>query len=370
MIAVSPGTPSGLAWDGEPLELWGIRAASGAARESWSYSLVEQLPIYRRHGVNALTVFYQGSSGGSRLAFSPDGREIDGDVRLAIERIVRAAQGMVVVAGIFYHGQAWRLDPERGPWLADADAYRRAAEAVARHLKGFDNVVVNVVNEFNSAAWAGCPFPAGTVDGVVELCRTVKAADPDRLVGGGGIHRGPADEGNTWLARRPELDVLLFDWHGPSEPAVGQYRQAGSDKPLINVELFGGWAQGFVEEDAGPERGQAPAWPGWGRDTPRAAPPGRRRIQGVFPPGGLEGTHRGRQDFLAEVAYAARTPGFSLFGHFPGWLQGPSRDPAFDCRFDLGGQGTRDDPGLRWYFQAVAQARGHPPDGTATGGPG
>ena len=68
--------------------------------------------------------------------------------------------------------------------------------------------------------------------------------------------------------------------------------------------------------------------------------------------------HRGKADFLAEIDFAAQTPGFSLFGHFPGWYQGPSRDPSFDNRFDLGGQGTLDDPGIRWYFEAVGRTRG------------
>ena len=35
-----------------------------------------------------------------------------------------------------------------------------------------------------------------------------------------------------------------------------------------------------------------------------------------------------------------------------------SRDPSFDNRFELGGQGTLEDPGIRWYVDAVARARG------------
>ena len=78
--------------------------------------------------------------------------------------------------------------------------------------------------------------------------------------------------------------------------------------------------------------------------------------------GGSEGegraVPRGQADFRAEVESAVKPPGCSLFGHFPGWYQGPSRDPWFDNRFDLGGSGTLEDPGIRWYFQAVARARG------------
>jgi hypothetical protein len=345
-FTITPGTPSGLSRDGAPLELWGVRVASAAVNEGWTESLVEQLDAYLRYGVNALTVFYQGSSGGHVPGFSDDGREIDPGVRRRMERLVTAAaeRGVVVVAGIFYQRAR----------LGSRDAYLRAAEQVGKHLAGFDNVLVNVVNEHNGGNWADCPFPVREPDGIVELCRAVKQAAPALLVGGGGIHPGV----NAELAVRPELDALFFDWHGPSEEGVNAYRAAGSEKPLMNVELFGGQAQGFCEEDAVAEAGQNVSWPGWGRNTPPAAPAGRRRVQGVLPPGRQEATHKGKQDFLDDVAFAARTPGFSLFGHVPGWYQGPSRDPSFNNRFDLGGDGTRESPGIRWYFEAVARARG------------
>ncbi|MBI3970483.1 MAG: hypothetical protein HY332_04260 [Chloroflexi bacterium] len=359
-LVVTPGTPSGLAWDGEPLEVWGVRVASGAARDDWTDALAGQLDSYLRYGVNALTVFFQGSSGGSLQAFSSNGREIEPGVQRRMIRLVEAAaeRRMIVVAGIFYHAQSWRLDPEKGNWLDGRAAYLRAAETATRGLRGYPNVIVNVANEYNVGGWQGCPFPVNTVEGVAELCRAAKQADPDRLVGGGGVHReGDPDGGNAALSLRPELDLLLFDWHGPSSTPVAAYR-AGSTKPLMNVELFGGAAQGFVEEDDVPEPGRNTAWPGWGRNTPRTPSAGRRRIQGVFPPIGTEGPHRGKADFLAEIPSAAQTPGFSLFGHFPGWYQGPSRDPSFDNRFDLGGDGARQSPGIRWYFEAIARQRG------------
>jgi hypothetical protein len=362
-LAPAAGTPSGLAWGGAPLEVWGVRVASAAVQDRWAAALIGQLDTYRRYGVNALTVFYQGSSGGWLPAFSPDGREIDAGVADRMERIVAAAaeRRMVVVAGIFYQRAR----------LAGRDAYRRAAELVGRRLAAYDNVIVNVVNEHNGGGWADCPFPVREPDGIAALCQAVRQGGPGLLVGGGGIHPGR----NAEIAVRPEVDLVLFDWHCSSEEAVAAYRAAGSTKSLMNVEVFGGWAQGFCEEDAAAAPGRNVSWRGWNGRGENVAPPGRRRIQGVFPPGGTEAAqpvapagqdapagpaarrsaHRGKRDFLAEVAFAARTPGFSLFGHFPGWYQGPSRDPSLDCRFDLGGQGTRGDPGIRWYFEAVAQ---------------
>jgi hypothetical protein len=346
-LTITPGTPSGLSWSGQPLEVWGVRVASGAARDDWTAALIAALDEYKRHGVNAITVFYQGSSGGHEAGFSEDGRQIDPGTARRMEQLAHATaeRQMLLVAGIFYQRER----------LPTRDTYLRAAEAAGRQLSPFQNVIVNVVNENAGGGWTDCPFPVQTADGIAQLCETVRGVAPDLLVGGGGVHPGV----NAEVAVRPEVDLLLFDWHGHSQEAVESYRAARSAKPMMNVEVFGGRGQGFSEEDDVPQSGQNVTWPGWGRDTPKEAPPGRRRIQGVLPEE-TEATHRGRQDFLREVEYAARTPGHSLFGHFPGWFQGPSRQPSFNNRFDLGGDGTRRNPGYRWFFEAVARARGLP----------
>lgn len=70
-LTVTTGTPSGLSWNGQPLEVWGVRAASAAVTDRWTDALIGQLDTYREHCINSLTVFYQGSSGGALPAFSP-----------------------------------------------------------------------------------------------------------------------------------------------------------------------------------------------------------------------------------------------------------------------------------------------------------
>jgi hypothetical protein len=340
------------------LEVWGVRVASAAVKDEWTEGLISQLDTYREHGVNALAVFYQGSSGGALPAFSPDGREIDPPVQRRMERIVEAAAAreMLVVAGIFYQAADNQPGTDEPRWLESREAYPRAAAEVARRLAAYDNVVVNVANEHNSRRYETCPFPIVEPEGIAELCVAVKQIDPDRLVGSGGIH--PAR--NAELAVRPELDILLFDTTAAtySEDAVVAYRAAGSTKPMMNVEVFGASAAGYAEVDA--RTGDDLSWPGWLGHVRNVAPEGRRRIQGVFPPAEMEGKHRGKADFLREIE--AKTPGFSLFGHFPGWYQGPSRHAGFDNRFDLGGQGTLDDPGIRWYFEAVRKVAGRTTD--------
>jgi hypothetical protein len=264
-LRISTGTPSGLSWDGRPLDVWGVRVPSGAVAAEWTAALTGQLDAYVRHGVDALTVFYQGSSGGHVQAFSDDGRSVDDGVQARMDRIAEecAARRMVLVAGIFY---------QRSDWLESAVAYEHAAELVGRRLAKHHNVIVNVVNEHNGGRWRECPFPVTTPDGIARLCEAARqGAGGALLVGGGGVHPGV----NAEIALRPEVDLLLFDWHGTSREAVEAYRAAGSTKPLWNVEIFGGWGQGHSEEDDAPESGRNHAFPGWHEGPP---PAGRRRI--------------------------------------------------------------------------------------------
>ncbi|HEY1107012.1 MAG TPA: hypothetical protein VGE76_00220, partial [Opitutaceae bacterium] len=50
--------------DGKPIKLWGVRTASASQTDDNTAHLLAQLEEYQRHGLNSVTVFYQGSSGG------------------------------------------------------------------------------------------------------------------------------------------------------------------------------------------------------------------------------------------------------------------------------------------------------------------
>lgn len=83
------------------------------------------------------------------------------------------------------------------------------------------------------------------------------------------------------------------------------------DKPLVNVETFGAWTAQFM---------------------PR----------GVFPAEASRASFR-------EANEAAAHQGLSVFFHNNPWCQ-PS-DEGERVRYDLAGQGTSQDPGIRWYFE-------------------
>jgi hypothetical protein len=121
----------------------------------------------------------------------------------------------------------------------------------------------------------------------------------------------------------PEVDVLLFDTYGKDiqndQDSGWHYdyflKNGVVGKPMVNVEIFGAWTKKFVTES-----GKA----------------------GRYPPAG-------RRTHFREVDAARQRPGLSVFLHSNPWFQGPSI--GWPVRYDLGGAGTNDDPGIRWYFE-------------------
>lgn len=222
---------------------------------------------------------------------------------------------MVVVVGIFYQRT---LRDEGLRRINSKKAVYRAVRTVARKLRRYDNVIINIANEQNSGYYKGFePFNFNDAGNIIDLCRVVKKADPDRIVGGGGYH----DSLNVVIGRSPDVDVLLFDtFHGDIEAGhdsgwhYDYFREQGvRGKPIVNVELFGGWTKKFLP-------------------------------QGVYTPAGKE-IH------LREVRAAKERPGLYVHLHSNPWFQAADQD--LPNRFDLGGRGTKEDPGVRWVFEAI-----------------
>jgi CubicO group peptidase (beta-lactamase class C family) len=298
--------------DGRSLDMWGVRTASASQSQELTDRLIAQLDDYAAHGVNSLSVFYMGSSGVYADPFNADGTAVDPAHQRRIEQIIQACdrRGMIVIVGIFYQ----RCNQ---PSLRDWAAATEAVRTVARLLKPYRNVIVNIANEQNSTRYQALPWSrVRNVEDLVQLCRVVKTVDPERIVGAGGYDHAS----NERLGQSPEVDVLLFDTTGStrSGPVFERYRAAGvRDKPMVNVETFGAWTNQFL-------------------------PPG------VF-------SAEVKRAYLAEIEDAARHPGLYVHLHNTPWFQ--AFTPGDKIRYDLGGQGTAEDPGLRWYFEAVKKAR-------------
>jgi len=311
-LASAPAATLGLSGrtftlDGQPFDMWGIRTASASQSEELTTALIANLDDYLAHGVNTVSVYFMGSSGGYSDPFTPDGSAIAADHQRRMQRIVEACdrRRMVVIVGIFYQ----RSDR---PQLRDWPAAQNAVRTVAASLRGHRNVILNIANEQNSSRYDAFTWRrVRNSPDVIELCQLAKHTAPQLLVGAGGYDH----EKNIILGQSPALDVLLFDTNGPesSGDLFLRFRAAGIDKPMVNVETFGAWTARF---------------------TP----------QGVFP-------DEPRKAYLSEIDHAVRHDGLYLHFHNNLWLQA-TRDQG-RIRYDLGGQGTPDDPGIRWYFEVV-----------------
>ena len=314
--------------NGKPYNMWGIRVASASQNQDLTDKLIANLDDYKSYGVNTVTVFVQGSSGGFSDPFSPDGKNIDAGHLTRIRQIIKACdkRRMVAIIGIFYQRTMANYDNTRR--LDSSSAVVEAVRTVTRALKDYDDIIINIANEQNSTKYDQMRNGASRIydfrdpQKIIDLCRVVRSEDPNRLVGGGGYN----DDSNIVTGRSDDVDVLLFDSLGPDKDHQSGWHydhflaNGVNGKPMVNVEMFGGWTAKFTDSS------------GKG---------------GYYPQSGKLTHHK-------EVDDAATRPGLSVFFHSNAWCQGPSTgQPA---RYDLGGDGTSASPGIRWYFTYVSRA--------------
>jgi len=300
--------------DGRPLKLWGVRTASAAQTAAATAHLIAQLDAYLAHGINAVTVFYQGSSGGYSNPFSADGAVLDPAHHTRMTEIITACdrRGMIVIVGVFY---------QRAEFPPTGTAFEAMVRTATRALRPHRNVILNIANEQNSSLYrdSNAVFDLGDPARLIALCDLVHAEDPARLVGAGGYDHAK----NITLGRSRSVDVLLFDTNGPEDSGAlfDRFVAAGvTDKPIVNVEQFGAYSAKS--------------------DFPKRA--------GVF-------TAANRALYLREIDAARTRSAFHTFFFDVRWLQGTGHGQT-ENRYDLGGEGTEASPGWRWYAAAVRAA--------------
>jgi hypothetical protein len=299
--------------DGQPFKMWGVRTASASQNAAATAHLLAQLDDYLRHGLNTVTVFYQGSSGGYSNPFSVDGTEIDPAHHARMVEIIAACdrRGMAVVVGIFY---------QRSDFPKTGAAFEAVVRTATRALHPYRNVVINLANEQNSSLYKDSNriFDLGDPAVLVRLCDLVHLEDPRRLVGAGGYDHGK----NIVLGRSRSVDVLLFDTNGPEDSGAlfDRFVAAGmKDKPIVNVEQFGAYS-----------------------------------AKADFPKTSGEFTAANKALFLREIEAASTRPALHTFFFDVRWLQGAGYGSV--NRYDFGGDGSEASPGWRWYAEAVRAA--------------
>ncbi len=298
--------------DGKPVKLWGVRTASASQSADNTAHLLAQLDEYRRHGLNSVTVFYQGSSGGYSNPFSANGTQLDPAHHARMVEIIEACdrRGMVVIVGIFY---------QRSDFFRTAAGWENAVRTTTRALRPYRNVILNIANEQNSGLYKDSNgiFDIGDPAALIRLCDLVHAEDKRRLVGAGGYDHTK----NIALGVSPSVDLLLFDTNGPEDSGAlyDRFVAAGvKDKPILNVEQFGAYSA------------KRPDFPD---------------VAGVF-------TAKNKALFFREIAAVHSRPFFHTFFFDARWLQGTGHGHATN-RYDFGGDGPEASPGWRWYAEAV-----------------
>ncbi len=308
--------------DQQSFDMCGIRVASASQNDTLTAQLIAALDEYKYYGVNTLSVYIQGSSGGFSDPFSADGKKIESGQIYRLVKIIQACaeREMVVIAGIFY--QRVMGNQNNSLNLRNAKAVRNATRLFTQILTPYRNVIINIANEQNSRLYQPFKlFDFNDPQNIIALCEEVKKIDPERIVGGGGYH----DSSNVVIGSSPYVDVLLFDtyskdieqnqhsgWH------YDYFRKMGvPDKPIINVEIFGGWTRQFAP-------------------------------QGVY-------TQEGKAIHVQEITEAKKRPGLYVCFHSNRWCQGPADGEP--VRYDLGGNGTAQEPGIRWWFEAVKKSQ-------------
>ncbi len=316
MVAVS-----GNRWtlDGTTLDLWGVRVASGALNQAETDRLLANLDSYAAYGINALTVFYQGSSGGFINPFSADGGSINGALQTRMESIIRAAdaRSMVVIVGIFY------THADSGAFANEA-AVRNAVKTVATKLQPFRNVIINLANEHTAFDTSNLPMDLTQVAKLETLAMDYHSVDAAGVVGAGGYDMTK----NTAIGKSPYIDALLFDDNVGSDPTryafahYDTYQSAGVRKPIVNVELWGAYTKNW---------------------SPRGVTPA------------TDQTNQKR-----EIDQKLARPGLSLFYHNSPWFQGSNLGGGAMNNYQVGGTGTADSPGVKYFFDYLRQKKGLP----------
>lgn len=143
---------------------------------------IKAMPEWRKHGLLAFTVNFQGGSPEGYSANQPwenNAFESDGTLRPAfanrMERIVKKADelGMAVILGIFYFGQDERL--------ANENAVIAAVDNVVDWIQKneFTNVLIEVANECDNKKYE---HPIIKHDRIHELILRIKEKAPELLV--------------------------------------------------------------------------------------------------------------------------------------------------------------------------------------------
>jgi hypothetical protein len=292
--------------NGQHIICKGLRCSSGAYSDESTAELIENLPVYRDHGVNCISAFFMGNRFTDMKGYTENG-SLDPVIAERMGRIIEAADelGIVVLVGCLYWGES------KGKY--ESWTQNEASTAIANTVKwlaenDYRNTFVDVDNE-------GMGIRFGGFDDR-ELVLVAKKADPSLYVA-------------TNFVGTPPDEVDLAIHHSDRAPG----------KP-------------YIESEGTPENAPGAYWGAWSRQHD---PTNRHRRDpnvwhylrvGQYAPGMKE-----NEIELAKMHYD-RGDGY-LFAST--WLQEPAPNGP---NHNLGGDGSEKDPGMRWWLEWLKDTYG------------
>jgi hypothetical protein len=206
---------------------------------------INQLPLWRRKGVLAVSVNFQGGCSCSRNGedgavtagdyqtpdnnpFGANGDVIDPDYLDRMARIIDTLNdnGMIAIIGIFYFGQDQRISAEN-----DSEAVKKAVDHVVDWILANDwrNVIIEINNEANHGYQHDILQPVRVAELMLRVKQRGQRPDGSRIFVSSSLGGGLIPSSPEWLS---EADVFLLHGNGQSPADIWQMIQNLRSDPL------------------------------------------------------------------------------------------------------------------------------------------
>ena len=235
--------------NGVPFKVIGLRCSNALISDNTTDDLIKQLPNYRDHGINTVSVFFMGSRYGDVKGYLPDA-SLNPIYADRMGQIIEAAdkQGMIVVVGCLYWSDSKAKEDLVGKWK-QADA-NRAIENTVRWLnqKDYRNVFVDVDNEgmaHDATGWSIAEMiDAGhAVDSSIMIA--YNDHDPPPMNADLYVHHSPKVDSKPWLDSEatPQRSTPGGYWGNFSKDS---FRKTGGE--FYNYSRIGRYTDAMKEE--------------------------------------------------------------------------------------------------------------------------
>jgi hypothetical protein len=188
--------------NGQPFKVIGLRVSNALISDQTADQLIDHLDVFKRHGVNTVSVYVMGSRFGNVKGYRPDST-LDPVYAARLAKIIEAAdqRGMVVLVGCLYWGTSTANDDLRHWRQPEANA--AIANTVAwLSRKDYRNVFIDIDNEgmcHEATKWSLSEMidAAHRVDRSIMIAYNARPTPPDNadLL----VHFSPKSKGRPWI---------------------------------------------------------------------------------------------------------------------------------------------------------------------------